>query len=145
MAQASKLFEKKHGSQGGHSGHAGGAEGHNEAKIQGTSASLRSFILLLLPSFTVCRIISLFPDFHTLKSLRNVSPLPLILLLTNDADSWVFVTLSAMHSAAATMTHLLQSYTSTGKVSMQPGEMQSLIGAAMALFWIESSVGSFLN
>jgi hypothetical protein len=45
-----------------------------------------------------------------------------------------FDALSAMHSAAATMTHLLQSYTSTGKVSMQPGEMQSLIGAAMALF-----------
>ncbi|KAG1727698.1 hypothetical protein EDB19DRAFT_1749106 [Suillus lakei] len=40
----------------------------------------------------------------------------------------------AMQSAAATAMRLMGEYKSTGKVNMQPGEMQKLMGLAMSLF-----------
>ncbi|KAG1725478.1 uncharacterized protein EDB91DRAFT_1168171 [Suillus paluster] len=40
----------------------------------------------------------------------------------------------AMQSAAATAMRLMGEYKSTGKVNMQPGEMQKLMGVAMSLF-----------
>jgi hypothetical protein len=39
----------------------------------------------------------------------------------------------AMHTAAATIIRLLQSYNSSGKMDLQPGDMQALIGAASSL------------
>ncbi|KAG1804427.1 uncharacterized protein BJ212DRAFT_1394048 [Suillus subaureus] len=40
----------------------------------------------------------------------------------------------AMQSAAATAMRLMGEYKSTGKVNMEPGEMQKLMGVAMSLF-----------
>ena len=39
----------------------------------------------------------------------------------------------AMHSAAATAMRLCGQYKTTGKVNLQPGEVQNLMGAAMSL------------
>jgi hypothetical protein len=93
MAQAGKLFDKKHGGSG-----AGG--GQDEAKVQGVYAAFLRF---------------------------HVVPFPLHLSRTrlNELQT-------AMHSAATTIMRLLQSYSSTGKVDLQPGEMQGLISTAMS-------------
>jgi hypothetical protein len=40
----------------------------------------------------------------------------------------------AMQSAATTAMRLMAEYKSTGKVNMEPGEMQKLMGLAMTLF-----------
>ena len=45
-----------------------------------------------------------------------------------------FFTHTAMHAAASTAMRLATQYKTTGRISFQHGEMQSLISAAMALF-----------
>lgn len=40
----------------------------------------------------------------------------------------------AMQTAGATAMRMMTEYKSTGKVNMQPGEMQKLMGLAMSLF-----------
>jgi len=50
---------------------------------------------------------------------------------------WLALTrilLIAMQVAAATAMRMMTEYKSTGKVDMQPGEMQKLMGLAMSLF-----------
>jgi hypothetical protein len=39
-----------------------------------------------------------------------------------------------MQTAGATAMRMMTEYKSTGKVNMQPGEMQKLMGLAMSLF-----------
>lgn len=52
-----------------------------------------------------------------------------------DACADVLYVLSiAMQTAAATAMRMMGEYKSTGKVNMQPGEMQKLMGLAMSLF-----------
>lgn len=61
------------------------------------------------------------------KGSRKVSPSFLL-------DACANVLSIAMQTAAATAMRMMGEYKSTGKVNMQPGEMQKLMGLAMSLF-----------
>lgn len=52
--------------------------------------------------------------------------------LSHGTDHHYLFILAAMHSAASMAMRLCTEYKSTGKVNLQPGEMQGLIGAAMS-------------